>query len=60
MVSTVLREIPAYAAQFSAYYVSKRLYADYIDKTEVENISLAGLFVSGGIGGFACWLFSYP
>lgn len=30
MVSTILREIPAYAAQFSAYFISKRLWADHV------------------------------
>ncbi len=60
MVSTVLREIPCYAGQFSAYFVSKRLWAKHIDEVPVEDIGMLGCFVSGGIGGLACWACSYP
>jgi hypothetical protein len=60
MVSTILREIPAYAAQFSAYFVSKRLWAVHVEHVPVDHISFVGCFVSGGVGGFSCWLFSYP
>ena len=59
-MATVLREVPCYAGQFGGYYVTKRLFAQYIDKCDVDDLSVLGCFVSGGVGGFTCWLVSYP
>ena len=42
MVSTILREVPCYAAQFSAYYYSKRLWAVYFADGEVDKVSMFG------------------
>ncbi len=42
MVSTILREVPCYAAQFSAYYYSKRLWANYFADGQVDNVSMLG------------------
>ena len=60
MVATILREVPAYAGQFGGFYVTKRLWASYVQQDSVENINTLGCFVSGGVGGFTCWLVSYP
>lgn len=58
-VATIYREIPAYAAQFGGYYYSKQLFAKFRNK-KVEDLGHADLMISGSIGGYACWQFSYP
>lgn len=59
MLSTVLREVPCYAGQFGAYYATKQIIskAKGVDESQLTTFDL---FVSGGVGGFFCWLFSYP
>ena len=46
-------------AQFCAYTMAKNSLARLTNKT-VDNLSIASLMISGSIGGFACWFFSYP
>ena len=60
LVATILREVPCYAGQFGGYYITKRTWATYIEKCDVADLSMLGCFVSGGVGGFTCWLVSYP
>lgn len=56
MVSSMLREMPCYAAQFATYEVTKNyLHKTYGDK----NVTLQLLF-SGGLAGLMCWVASYP
>jgi solute carrier family 25 carnitine/acylcarnitine transporter 20/29 len=58
-VITILREIPAYGAQFGGYYYAKQLIAKF-KKKRVEELGHLDLMISGSVGGFACWQFSYP
>lgn len=57
--ATMLREIPAYAAQFGGYYYSKQVLAKYVDKS-VDKLNNMELMLCGSIGGYFCWQFSYP
>ena len=63
LVPTICREIPAYAFQFAAYEITKstliKLRSEVPQEPNPES-HLHELFVAGGVGGFACWLFSYP
>ena len=60
LTATILREVPSYAGQFGGYYVTKRIWAEYVEQVDVDDLSLFGCFVSGGVGGFTCWFVSYP
>ena len=41
--------------------MTKRLWAKYVENnTSVDNVSSLGCFVSGGVGGFTCWVVQYP
>jgi solute carrier family 25 carnitine/acylcarnitine transporter 20/29 len=57
--ATMLREIPAYAAQFGGYYYSKQALAKFLDKS-VDKLNNLELMLCGAIGGYFCWQFSYP
>ena len=59
-MATILREVPCYAGQFGGYYITKRLWANYVQGVSVENVNTLGCFIAGGVGGFTCWLVSYP
>lgn len=56
-VTTVYREIPGYAAQFASFEGSKAAFRVY---TGNEELSMIHVFISGMIGGFNCWFWSYP
>jgi hypothetical protein len=58
MNATVLREIPAYTAQFYAYESIKRLLTPVGQSP--DEIGSGRLMLSGGCAGIACWLASYP
>ena len=60
LVATILREVPCYAGQFGGYYVSKRLWADHVQKCHINEVNTLGCFLAGGVGGFFCWFVSYP
>jgi len=60
MTATIYREVPAYAAYFGCYELSREILAKREGKASVEELSPLGYFISGGIGGIGCWLFSYP
>ena len=60
MTATILREVPCYAGQFGGYFYTKRLFADHIEGVSVDKVSQLACFISGGVGGFTCWLVSYP
>lgn len=57
LVSTVWREIPAYAGQFYGYVTMNNMFAKMNGTGET---TLWQNFISGGVAGFTCWLFSYP
>ncbi len=41
--------------------MTKRLWAKYIENNaSVDNVGTLGCFVSGGVGGFTCWVVQYP
>jgi solute carrier family 25 (mitochondrial carnitine/acylcarnitine transporter), member 20/29 len=58
-VATVLREVPAYAAQFGGYYSAKKLIAKS-KKKEISELNNFDLILCGAVGGYSCWQFSYP
>jgi solute carrier family 25 carnitine/acylcarnitine transporter 20/29 len=58
-VATMLREVPAYAAQFGGYYSAKKLLAKS-KKKEIKELSNLDLLLCGAVGGYSCWQFSYP
>lgn len=51
---TVMREMPAYAAQFGTYEVLKNYLVSHYGESTVLNFS------AGAAAGFMCWVFSYP
>jgi len=58
-VATILREVPAYAAQFGGYYYAKKFFAK-LENKKVEELNNLELMMCGAIGGYFCWQFSYP
>jgi len=56
MVATILREVPAYTAQF---YVFEGLHR-YLKHPSVPVNDTVATLVAGGLGGVACWVSSYP
>lgn len=56
-VTTIYREIPGYAAQFACFELSKALFREFLDTDELPSVCI---FISGMIGGFNCWFWSYP
>jgi len=63
LVPTICREIPAYAFQFAAYEITKNLLFRLRSEqptTANPTPRLYEQFLAGGVGGFACWFFSYP
>jgi hypothetical protein len=59
MLSTVSREVPCYAGQFGGYYVTQHFISN-LKGVELKDLTLFDQFISGGAGGFSCWLVSYP
>ena len=59
LLATILRETFWYGGQFGGYYLAKRSFAK-LENWSVDDLSHTSLFLSGGIGGLFCWLFSYP
>ncbi|KAL0480129.1 mitochondrial substrate carrier family protein [Acrasis kona] len=60
--ATILRNIPANAGYFGVYESSKRWFADHgaDQKREVKDLKPYEILLSGGLGGCACWIASYP
>ncbi len=58
-IATILREVPAYAAQFGGYYYAKKVFAK-LENKKVEELNNIELMCCGAIGGYFCWQFSYP
>jgi len=60
--ATILRNIPANAGYFGVYEYSKRWFADHgsSEKRQVKDLKPHEILLSGGLGGCACWIFSYP
>eukprot|EP00347_Sterkiella_histriomuscorum_P006192 403353709 len=59
LLSTISRETPCYAGQFGGYFLTKKSLA-WLQKKDVHDLGHASLFIAGGVGGFTCWLVSYP
>lgn len=59
MVSTTAREVPCYAGQFGGYYLTKKTLSK-IRGVDESQLTFVDNFISGGMGGFCCWLVSYP
>ena len=57
-IPTVYREIPSYAMQFATFEISKSFFFSVLGENGVW--SGLGIFLSGIIAGFNCWLWSYP
>lgn len=58
MVPTILREVPAYTAQFTVYEFVK---AFLLQRANPEvGLSTAAQLTAGGCAGIAAWIFSYP
>ena len=63
LLPTITREVPCYAAQFGSYETSKYLLWKLRKSTGGDpsrTPTFLELFISGGVGGFFCWFFSYP
>lgn len=60
-VATAAREIPSIVGQFGAYYITKRLWTQYVQGgIPVSEINYSGCFFAGGVAGFVTWLVAYP
>lgn len=51
---TIMREMPAYAAQFGSYEITKNFLTSKYGESQVLN------FCAGAFAGFMCWVASYP
>jgi solute carrier family 25 carnitine/acylcarnitine transporter 20/29 len=58
MNTTILREVPAYMAQFGTYELLKRLMTP--QGKSPSDLGSAKLMAAGGVAGISAWLFSYP
>jgi len=60
--ATIFRNIPANAGYFGVYEFSKRWFADHgaSEKRQVKDLAPYEILLSGGMGGVACWVCSYP
>lgn len=58
MVPTILREVPAYAGQFTVYEFVKNLLQQRAGPD--ATLGSASLLTAGGCAGIAAWVFSYP
>jgi solute carrier family 25 carnitine/acylcarnitine transporter 20/29 len=60
--ATILRNIPANFGYFGVYELSKRWFADNgsSERRDVKDLKPYEILLSGGLGGCACWIFSYP
>jgi solute carrier family 25 carnitine/acylcarnitine transporter 20/29 len=70
LAATILREVPAYSAQFFTYEVCKglalRYYTNNNNNTNSDDSSAGSVLpasvqlLCGGVAGIGCWLASYP
>ena len=60
LVSTLAREIPCYAGQFGAFFMTKELFVKLNGYQLHSELKPWHTFVAGGVGGFFTWLVSYP
>jgi solute carrier family 25 carnitine/acylcarnitine transporter 20/29 len=60
--ATIFRNIPANFGYFGVYELSKRWFADNgsSEKRAVKDLKPHEILLSGGMGGIACWVASYP
>jgi solute carrier family 25 carnitine/acylcarnitine transporter 20/29 len=56
MFASIMREVPAYSAQFATYELLKAA----LTSSPSEVLSFHWGMVVGGLAGVNCWLFSYP
>ena len=59
LLITVLRDLPAYSAQFAGYHFLKKKISSKLNK-DYSNNSLSELMICGGFAGYCCWQASYP
>ncbi|KAJ2879533.1 hypothetical protein FB639_003064 [Coemansia asiatica] len=58
--ATVAREIPAYAAFYTAFEFTKRRFAHALTDGDASKLGVAPLMISGSAGGIGYWTASYP
>jgi solute carrier family 25 carnitine/acylcarnitine transporter 20/29 len=60
--ATIFRNVPANAGYFGVYEYSKRWFADHgaSEIRDVKDLKPYEILLSGGFGGIACWVCSYP
>ncbi|KAJ2600283.1 hypothetical protein GGF39_001861 [Coemansia sp. RSA 1721] len=58
--ATVAREIPAYAAFYSAFEFAKRRFAHALTDGDTDKLGVIPLMISGSAGGVGYWTASYP
>lgn len=56
-VTTIYREIPGYAMQFASFEISKSFFKQLL---KTDELPMFCIFISGMVGGFNCWFWSYP
>ncbi|KAM6969847.1 solute carrier family 25 member 15b [Aplochiton taeniatus] len=59
LTPTIAREVPGYFCFFGAYEISRTYFADYM-KCDKDDIGVAPIVFSGGLGGACLWLVVYP
>ena len=57
MVATIVREVPAYAGQFTTYELIK---GHFLSGSADKQMSPAQQVFTGGVAGLMCWVCSYP
>ncbi|KAF7657661.1 hypothetical protein LDENG_00024070 [Lucifuga dentata] len=59
LTTTFAREVPGYFCFFGAYELCRSAFADYM-KCDKDDIGVAPIVFSGGVGGACLWLVIYP
>ncbi|XP_062393122.1 solute carrier family 25 member 15b [Sardina pilchardus] len=59
LTTTIAREVPGYFCFFGAYELSRTAFADHF-KCAKDDIGVAPIVFSGGLGGACLWLVVYP
>ena len=60
LLSTLCREVPCYAGQFGAFFLTKEFFCRLNNFKSHSELKAWHTFVAGGVGGFFTWLVSYP
>ncbi|XP_054899859.1 solute carrier family 25 member 15b isoform X2 [Poeciliopsis prolifica] len=59
LTTTIAREVPGYFCFFGTYELCRTGFADYMN-CEKDDIGVAPIVLSGGLGGASLWLVVYP